>query len=128
MCITTLPGDARSRRSSGYRLGSSFDEVFAADLAVSEPAGPDSTVPSGAGEGRSRVIRRGRTGRPDHGAVEPVKAGATNRRSTDLKRFRSPSPSSIPRITIFVRLPNHKWMSDRGSPGDSSLLAMAVSR
>ena len=62
---------------------SSFDEVFAADLAASEPTGADSAVPNGAGKGRWRVIRRGRTRLPDHGAVELAKAGAAKRRSTD---------------------------------------------
>jgi hypothetical protein len=36
-----LLGDPRFRRSSEYRLASSFDEVVAADLAVSEQTGVD---------------------------------------------------------------------------------------
>ena len=69
--------------SSGYRLGASFDEVFAADFAVSEPTGADSTAAAGACEGSFECDHAGRTGLPDHEAVEPAKAGATKRRSMD---------------------------------------------
>jgi plasmid stabilization system protein ParE len=91
-------------------------------------AGTLSRLAATPARGRSGTIRRGRAGLPRHGTDEPANAGATKRRRMDRKRLRSPSPSSIPSITIFVRLPNHKWMSDRGRPGGSSLLAMAVSR
>jgi hypothetical protein len=81
VCFTALPGDAKVQAIQRMPAGSSFDEVFIADLTISDLARVGPPVASGAGE--ESAIRRGRAGSPDHGTVEPAKAGATKRRSMD---------------------------------------------
>jgi hypothetical protein len=63
-------------------LGSSLDEVFAADPAVSEPTRADSTVPSGAGEGSLESDQAGSN------TATGSRGGAGERRDDEPTQYR----------------------------------------